>query len=333
MTPTTTLAIEALGLKRAFGTTRAVDELDLSVPRGIVFGLLGPNGAGKTTTIRMLATLLRPDGGSAHVFGHDIVREADAVRHHVSLTGQSASVDPDLTALENLVLLGRLLGLPRRAAKARAVELLETFDLAEAGRQQVTNLSGGMRRRLDIAASLIVRPPLLFLDEPTTGLDPRGRRRTWDIVRAIVADGTTVVLTTQYLDEADQLCDRIAVIDHGRVIAEGTSAELKGTVGAGALRLRLLDPGRRGEARDLLERVLNAPVRLDGDPATLSAQIAAADGARELGARATRALAELSAAGVEVGQFALGQPTLDEVFLALTGRPAEADAVEAKETR
>jgi ABC-2 type transport system ATP-binding protein len=332
MTPNTTPAIEAVGLERTFGSTRAVHELDLCVPQGTVYGLLGPNGAGKTTTIRILATLLRADRGSARIFGHDIECEADAVRRHVSLTGQFASVDPDLAAIENLVLLGRLLGLSRRAAKARAGELLETFDLTDARRRQVSNLSGGMRRRLDIAASLIVRPHLLFLDEPTTGLDPRGRRRTWEIVRAIVADGTTVVLTTQYLDEADQLCDRIAVIDHGTVIAEGTTAELKGTVGAGALRVRLLDPGRRGQARELLARELDAPVRVDDDPATLSAQIAAVNGANELGARAARALAALTAAGVAVGQFALGEPTLDEVFLTLTGRPAEADVAGAKET-
>jgi ABC-2 type transport system ATP-binding protein len=331
MTPATTPAIEAVGLQRAFGSTCAVDKLDLRVPGGIVYGLLGPNGAGKTTTIRILATLLRPDRGTARVFGHDVVREADVVRRCVSLTGQFASLDPDLTAVENLVLLARLLGLPRRAAKARANELLQSFDVAEAGRRQVANLSGGMRRRLDIAASLIVRPKLLFLDEPTTGLDPSSRWQTWGIVRAIVAEGTTVVLTTQYLDEADQLCDRIAVIDHGTVIAEGTTAELKSTAGAGALRVRLLDACRRGEARELLARELNASVHLDSDPAALSVQVVSADGAPQHGARATRALALLSAAGIAVGQFDFGQPTLDEVFLALTGRPAAADVADTRQ--
>jgi daunorubicin/doxorubicin transport system ATP-binding protein len=330
MTPTPTLAIEAVGLTRAFGHTRAVDGLDLTIPPGVVYGLLGPNGAGKTTTIRMLATLLRPDGGTARVFGRDIVREADAVRRHVSLTGQFASVDGDLTGFENLVLLGRLLGFSRRAAKARASELLETFDLADAGRRQVIKLSGGMRRRLDIAASLIRTPDLLFLDEPTTGLDPRSRQQTWEIVRTIVAGGTTVVLTTQYLDEADQLSDRIAVIDHGRVVAEGTNAELKGTVGAGTLQVRLLDPNRRSEAEGILARVLRAPVRVEANPGLLSTRITAPNG--ELGARATHALTELAASGVGVHQFALGQPTLDEAFLALTGRPAEPEDADAKET-
>jgi ABC-2 type transport system ATP-binding protein len=321
MTPTRALAIEAVGLCRAFRSTRAVDRLDLSVPAGLVYGLLGPNGAGKTTTIRMLATLLRPDAGTACVLGHDIVHDADAVRRHVSLTGQFASIDGELTGVENLLLLGRLLGLSRRGAKARAAELLDTFDLTDAGRRQVMKLSGGMRRRLDIAASLIRRPDLLFLDEPTTGLDPHSRRQTWEIVRTIVAAGTTVILTTQYLDEADRLSDRIAVIDHGTVIAEGTTAELKSTIGAGSLEVQLLDRERRSDAERILARALHAPVRIEANGAVLSARIAAPNG--ELGARAGRALAELAAGGVGVRQFALGQPTLDEVFLALTGRRAE----------
>ncbi len=329
MTPAPPLAIEASGLTKRFRETRAVDALDLAVPEGLVYGLLGPNGAGKTTTIRMLATLLRPDSGTARVFGRDVVREPDAVRRHISLTGQFASLDSELTGVENLVLLSRLLGFSRRDAKARVNELFETFDLAEAGRRQVRTLSGGMRRRLDIAASLIVRPDLLFLDEPTTGLDPRSRQQTWQIVRAIVADGTTVVLTTQYLDEADRLSDRIAVIDHGRVIAEGTSAELKGTVGAGTLRLRLLDARRRDEAERIFARTLDASVHLDSDPNTLSARISAPNG--DLGAESTRALAELAAAGVTVSQFALDQPTLDEAFLALTGQTAEHERTNAKE--
>jgi ABC-2 type transport system ATP-binding protein len=211
-----TLAIEASGLVKQFGDTRAVGGVDLSVRLGAVYGFLGPNGAGKTTTIRMLATLLEPDAGTARVLGHDVVRDADAVRRRVSLTGQFASVDEELTGCENLVLLGRLLGYPRPRTRARADELLDAFGLGEAGKRQVKTYSGGMRRRLDIAASLVVTPELMFLDEPTTGLDPRSRNQVWEIIRALVADGTTVLLTTQYLEEADQLADRIAVIDDGR---------------------------------------------------------------------------------------------------------------------
>ena len=233
MSSNSTLAIEATGLVKVFGTTRAVDGVDLSVSSGSVYGVLGPNGAGKTTTIRMLATLLGPDSGSARVFGHDIVREADAVRSLVSLTGQLASVDEDLTGRENLILLARLLGLKRPDAKQRATELLDAFGLADAAGRLVKNYSGGMRRRLDIAASIVVTPRLMFLDEPTTGLDPRSRNQVWDIIRALVAEGTTMLLCTQYLDEADQLADRIAVIDHGKVIAEGTPAQLKASVGLG----------------------------------------------------------------------------------------------------
>ena len=243
-----TLAIEATGLVKSFGDTRAVDGVDLAVRTGSVYGVLGPNGAGKTTTIRMLATLLRPDAGSARVLGHDIVEEADAVRGLVSLTGQLASVDEDLTGRENLILLGRLLGLKRAHAKARAAELLEAFGLADAAGRLVKNYSGGMRRRLDIAASIVVTPELMFLDEPTTGLDPRSRNQVWDIVRALRAGGTTILLCTQYLDEADQLADGIAVIDHGKVIAEGTPGQLKASVGGGALHVRLLDPEQRPEA-------------------------------------------------------------------------------------
>jgi ABC-2 type transport system ATP-binding protein len=326
-------AIEAIGLTRSFGRTRAVDGVDLAVPAGSVYGLLGPNGAGKTTTIRMLATLLRPDSGTARVFGRDIVRDADAVRGHVSLTGQFASVDAELTCLENLRLLGRLLGYRRRAARARAVELLDAFGLADAATRQASALSGGLRRRLDIAASIIVRPDVLFLDEPTTGLDPRSRLDTWRIVEAIVADGTTVVLTTQYLDEADKLSDRIAVIDHGTVIAEGTAAELKASVGSGTLEVRLVDPRNRHEAQRLLAEELDTDVVFDADPAVLSAQIASRDGAGEIGARVTRALGRLAAGRIEVSQFALGQPTLDEAFLALTGHTADHNSPNREATR
>ena len=315
MSGSATLAIEASGLVKTFGELRAVDGVDLAVRSGSVYGVLGPNGAGKTTTIRMLATLLRPDGGSARVLGHDIVRDADAVRGLVSLTGQIASVDEDLTGRENLVLLGRLLGLRRPDAKARAADLLDAFGLSDASGRLVKNYSGGMRRRLDIAASIVVTPELMFLDEPTTGLDPRSRNQVWDIVRALAAAGTTILLCTQYLDEADQLADGIAVIDHGRVIAEGTPAQLKASVGSGALHVRLLDPDQRPEAERVLGRVLD-DVHREADPAALSAPCADGD-------RAAEAVAELSRSGVRVASFALDQPSLDEVFLALTGRTAE----------
>jgi daunorubicin/doxorubicin transport system ATP-binding protein len=314
-----TLAIETRGLIKAFGETRAVDGIDLAVPAGTVFGVLGPNGAGKTTMIRMLATLLRPDGGRAEVLGYDVVDEADAVRGCVSLTGQFASVDEELSGRENLVLLGRLLGLSRQAARDRAGQLLEAFGLTEAANRLVREYSGGMRRRLDIAASIVITPALLFLDEPTTGLDPRSRNQVWEIVRVLVAEGTTVLLTTQYLDEADQLADRIAIIDHGKVIAEGTSAELKALIGSSTLHIRLHDPSQRDAAGAVVSRVLGEHVQLDADPAALSAR--APDTERVAGA-----LAQLADEGIDVAEFALGQPSLDEVFLELTGHPAEATA-------
>ncbi|SNS94947.1 ABC-2 type transport system ATP-binding protein [Asanoa hainanensis] len=304
-------AVEASGLVKAFGATRAVDGIDLTVPTGSVYGFLGPNGAGKTTTIRMLATLLRPDAGQARVFGHDVVAEPAAVRGRISLTGQYASVDETLTGRENLTLLGRLHKLTRAATATRADELLAAFDLADDGDRLVRTYSGGMRRRLDLAAGLVVRPDLLFLDEPTTGLDPRSRSEVWRVVRGLVADGATVLLTTQYLDEADQLADRIAVIDHGRLVAAGTNSELKSSIGGGTLHVRLRDPGDREAGLALLARALGAAVPVDGDPAGLTARAEAAGGA-------AAALAELSWAGIEVAEFALGQPTLDEVFLALT---------------
>jgi ABC-2 type transport system ATP-binding protein len=310
------LAIETEGLVKVFGTTRAVDGVDLAVRTGGVYGFLGPNGAGKTTTIRILATLLRPDAGSARVLGHDVVADPGAVRSRIGLTGQYASVDEDLTGFENLVLLGRLLGYSRPRAKSRAAELLDGFDLTEAAGRPVKKYSGGMRRRLDIAASIVVTPDLMFLDEPTTGLDPRSRNQVWDIVRALVAGGTTVLLTTQYLDEADQLADRIAVIDRGRVIAEGTPGELKASVGSGSLHVRLLDPAQRPTAERVLAAALGVPVELDSDPAALFARVSDPE-------RVAVALAELSRAGVAFTDFALGQPSLDEVFLALTGHPAE----------
>ncbi|MFE0687946.1 ATP-binding cassette domain-containing protein [Streptomyces sp. JH002] len=309
------LAIETTGLVKTFGAQRAVDGVDLAVPAGTVYGVLGPNGAGKTTTVRMLATLLRPDAGRALVFGHDVVREAAAVRDRVSLTGQYASVDEDLTGTENLVLLCRLLGHGKPAARHRAAQLLGVFGLTDAAGRQVKNYSGGMRRRLDIAASIVNTPELLFLDEPTTGLDPRSRNQVWDIVRAVVAQGTTVVLTTQYLDEADRLADRIAVIDTGRVIAEGTPGELKASVGAGTVLVRLRDAAQRERARQVLAAALGTEVRPGADPVALTARVPAGGTAGP----AARALAELGAAGITVDEFSLGQPSLDEVFLALTG--------------
>src|SRR3954464_1292843 len=308
-------AIEANGLVKSFGSLRAVNGVDLVVRRGSVYGVLGPNGAGKTTTIRMLATLIRPDAGEATVLGHDLLRAPDAVRRRVSLTGQLASVDEELTGRENLVLLGRLLGLRHRAAKVRAAELLDAFGLADAAGRLVKHFSGGMRRRLDIAASIVVTPELMFLDEPTTGLDPHSRNQVWDIGRALSAAGTTILLCTQYLDEADQLADGIAVIDHGKVIAEGTPSQLKASVGSGALHVRLLDPEQREEAHALLERELG-PTQREGDPSALTAPCASAD-------RGAQAVAALAQQGIGLAGFTLGQPSLDEVFLALTGHPAE----------
>jgi ABC-2 type transport system ATP-binding protein len=318
------LAIETEGLVKTFGDTRAVDGVDLRVRAGTVYGVLGPNGAGKTTTIRMLATLLHPDSGSARVLGHDVVNEADAVRTRVSLTGQFASVDEELTGRENLSLLGRLLGFGRGPAGERADELLDAFGLTEAADRLVSGYSGGMRRRLDIAASIVVTPDLLFLDEPTTGLDPRSRNQVWEIIRILVAAGTTVLLTTQYLEEADQLADRIAIIDHGRIIAEGTSGDLKASVGSGALHVRLHDPDDRPLAKHVLSAALGVPTYLESDPTTVTARSAEAG---EVGA----ALTELSRAGIAVAELSLGQPSLDEVFLALTGHPAELDGADDDE--
>ncbi|RLP88616.1 MULTISPECIES: ATP-binding cassette domain-containing protein [unclassified Micromonospora] len=319
---TTGLAIEAAGLTRSFGDTRALAGIDLQVPAGTVYGLLGPNGAGKTTAVRVLATLLRPDGGTARVFGHDVVTEADAVRSRVSLTGQYASVDEDLTGTENLVLLARLLGLRKPAARERAAALLAAFGLTDASDRQVKKYSGGMRRRIDIAASILNTPDLLFLDEPTTGLDPRSRNQVWEIIRAVVAHGTTVLLTTQYLDEADQLAGRIAVVDHGRVIAEGTPGELKSSVGSGTVHLRLRDPAQRPEAEKVLQAALGVPVQLEADPVALLARVGEAGTDLDASAQAARALGDLARAGIVVDDFSLGQPSLDEVFLALTDHPA-----------
>ncbi|MFX3618986.1 MAG: ATP-binding cassette domain-containing protein [Sporolactobacillus sp.] len=309
-------AVQATGLVKAFGKKPAVDGLDLVIPRGTVYGFLGPNGAGKTTTIRMLSTLLRPDAGQATVMGHDLLQEPEAVRQHISLTGQFASVDEILSGKENLMMIARLMGYSHKKAKMRAEQLLDVFGLKKAAAVQVKKYSGGMRRRIDIAASIVLRPDLLFLDEPTTGLDPRSRNQIWEIIRALVASGTTVLLTTQYLEEADQLADRIAVIDSGRIIAEGTSGELKASIGTGVLHVRLLHAETREQAQQILAATLNTPILLTSDPLTLTAQIQHAE-------LAAKALGELAAASITVTDFSLGQPSLDEVFLSLTGQPAD----------
>lgn len=309
-------AIETSGLIKTFGATRALDDLNLTIRGGSVYGLLGPNGAGKTTAIRVLTTLLEPSGGSATVLGLDVVRDAALVRQKVSLTGQYASVDEDLTGHENLVLVSRLLGMSWTDARSRATELLAAFGLEEAAKRQVSTFSGGMRRRIDIAASLVTRPEILFLDEPTTGLDPRSRNQVWDLVRQIAADGTTVLLTTQYLEEADRLAERMAVIDHGRVIAEGTSRELKGSIGSNALRLQLANQDQRSEAHALVNGILADAVLPNTDPTALSVKVTDASAAAQV-------LSALSQANIQLSDFSLGAPSLDDVFFALTGRPPE----------
>ena len=316
------IAIETRGLVKTFGSTRAVDGVDLTVRRGGIYGFLGPNGAGKTTVIRMLATLLRPDGGEAWVLGHDVLTEAKVIREKIALTGQFASLDEDLTGIENLIMLGRLLGLSSRAARSRGLDLLAAFGLSEAAEKQVKKYSGGMRRRLDIAGSLIVTPELMFLDEPTTGIDPRSRNQVWEIIRTLVAGGTTILLTTQYLEEADQLADRLAVIDHGTVIAEGTPGQLKAQVGSGALTVRVIDEVDREDAARVLAEVTGAEVYRESDPTALTTRV-------DETARAAAALTALEAEGLGIETFSLGQPSLDEVFLTLTGGPAETAADEA----
>ena len=323
--PASEWAVEADGLVKAFGRTRAVDGVDLRVATGSVYGVLGPNGAGKTTTIAMLATQLRPDAGDARVFGHDVVREPQVVRQLIGLTGQYASLDEALSGVENLVLFSRLQGFTRGAAKRKAAELLEEFGLSDAATKPVTQYSGGMRRRLDLAASLIAQPPLIFLDEPTTGLDPRTRTQMWNTIRRLVATGSTVLLTTQYLDEADQLADRIAVIDQGRVVAEGTPDDLKASVGESSLHLRLFDGTDLDDAAVAVERVLgNRPV-VSRDSGRLTAPMHDAERVAEL-------LVTLREAGIRLEELSVSKPTLDEAFLALTGHgiePVESDAVAA----
>lgn len=306
-------AIETSGLVKTFGETRALDHVDLSIRGGSVYGILGPNGAGKTTTIRVLTTLLKPTSGRVSVLGHDVLSDAAAVRQKVSLTGQYASVDEDLTGHENLVLISRLLGLSWGDAKKRATELLGSFGLADAAGKQVRTYSGGMRRRIDIAASLVTTPEILFLDEPTTGLDPRSRNQVWDLVRQIAADGTTVLLTTQYLEEADRLAERLAVIDHGRVIAEGTSRDLKASVGSTALHFHLAKEEQLPQAKELLARVVPDGVLPSTETLAFSVKVSDVSKAADI-------LSALSAARIEVADFSMGAPSLDDVFFALTGR-------------
>jgi oleandomycin transport system ATP-binding protein len=318
---TTAHAIEATGLVKRFGKTTALDGVDLAARPGRILGVLGPNGAGKTTAVRILATLLKPDAGRARVCGYDVVRDAHQVRQLIGLTGQYASVDEGLSGTNNLIMIGRLLGLPRGAARARASELLARFDLAEAAGRPAKTYSGGMRRRLDLAASLVGSPRVLFLDEPTTGLDPRSRTDVWGMVRGLVAEGVTVLLTTQYLDEADQLAHDIVVIDHGTVVATGTPDELKARTGGQVLQVSPADPARLAEVAALLAAWTSAEVAADADAGLATAPVSDAAGL-------PRIFRELDDRGIELAEFTLRKASLDEVFFALTGRHAEADTGE-----
>ncbi|WP_306514025.1 ATP-binding cassette domain-containing protein [Janibacter hoylei] len=311
----TSPVIEAHGLVKTFGDFVAVDDVSFEVPRGTVFGLLGPNGAGKTTTVRMMTTLATPTRGTATVAGHDVVREPDAVRASMGLTAQGATVDDLLTGRENLRLIGDLYGLPGREVRRRAEDLLERFSLTEAGDKVVKDYSGGMRRRIDLAVSLIAHPSVLFLDEPTTGLDPRSRVELWEVLRDLVREGTTLLLTTQYLDEADQLADQICVIDHGRIIAQGTPLELKNQSGATSL---VVTVSRHDEVSRAAELVRGAvgEVHVDADARRLTAPGA---GVADL----TRIAGALDGAGIEVDDLGMQRPSLDDVFLSLTGHAAE----------
>ena len=313
---TTTAAIDAVGLVKSFGQLRAVDGIDLEVCQGEIFGVLGPNGAGKTTMLKMLATLLPIDAGQARVFGVDVAREPHRIRQLVGVTGQYASVDEDLTATENLWLFGKLQGLRSADARAAAKRLLGQFGLEAAANKPISQFSGGMRRRLDLAASLITRPPLIFLDEPTTGLDPRTRGQMWDTIRGLVAEGSTVLLTTQYLDEADQLAGRIAVIDRGRKVAEGTPDELKSSVGNATLQLQLAPDTDQELARQIVRRVAGAEPVLTPESGRMNVPLDTAD-------RAADILIGFRQAGVSIISVSVAKPTLDEVFLTITGHGAD----------
>ncbi len=305
--------IEAEGLQKSFGDTLAVRDVSLSVPAGSILGVLGPNGAGKTTTVRMLTTLSRPDRGRATVAGFDVLRDPQAVRRRIGVTGQNATLDEQLTGRENLEMVSQLGGARRLEARARATEMLERFDLVDAADRVVKGYSGGMRRRLDLSASLVGRPTVLFLDEPTTGLDPTSRMGMWEIIRELVADGTTVLLTTQYLDEADTLADRIVVIDHGTVIAEGTSLELKSMVGGEQIELSLAEP--HPEAAAVLTPLASGTVTVDGRHVRMPVDLSPG--------LATTVVRALDAAGIAVDVVEVRRPSLDDVFFELTGRPAE----------
>jgi oleandomycin transport system ATP-binding protein len=318
------VAIEARGLVKRFGKTTALDGVDLVARKGTVLGLLGPNGAGKTTAVRSLATLIRPDAGTARVLGYDVQRDAHQVRQLIGLTGQYASVDELLSGFNNLVMIGRLLGIPRRQAKRRASELLERFDLTEAARRPAKTYSGGMRRRLDLAAALLAppqvgRPQVLFLDEPTTGLDPRSRGELWSIVRDLTADGATVLLTTQYMEEADQLCHDITVIDHGKVIASGTPDELKAKVGGQVLAVTAADRSRVAEIEVLVAERTGVTPAIEAESGTVTVQVPDA-------AMVPALFRELDDKGIAVDEFALRKASLDEVFFALTASPEHADS-------
>ncbi|MGX7823637.1 ATP-binding cassette domain-containing protein [Actinokineospora sp. 24-640] len=316
------LAVRAEGLVKTFGSTRALDGVDLEIPTGTVLGLLGPNGAGKTTTVRILTTLLKPDAGRAFVAGHDVAADPQAVRRSIGLSGQYAAVDENLTGTENLYMVGRLYGLSRADARSRAKELVGRFRLTEAAGRPARTYSGGMRRRLDLAGALIAEPAVVVLDEPTTGLDPRGRMETWDVIGELVADGATVLLTTQYLEEADQLADRILVIDRGKVIASGTADQLKGEVGGERLDIVVADLGELAAARAALTAVGVGEPEVDEHQRRLSIKV-------ETGPKAlVEALRLLDRDSVAVLDVGLHRPTLDDVFLALTGHAAEEERPE-----
>lgn len=315
-------AIRAEGLVKTFGDVRALDGVDLDVPEGTVLGLLGPNGAGKTTAVRCLTTLLRPDAGHAVVAGIDVLKDPDAVRHNIGLSGQFAAVDEYLTGRENLVMVGRLYQMGRRAAKARADELLEQFHLTDAADRITKNYSGGMRRRLDLAAALVVRPPVMFMDEPTTGLDPRNRLQLWDVIKDLVSGGTTLLLTTQYLEEADHLAHDIAVVDHGKVIARGTSDELKSRTGGERIEVIVRARELMPEAATVLTGYGVGELAVEDHTRKLTVPVS---GGPKLLAEVIR---ELDARGVELDDVGLRRPTLDDVFLSLTGHMAEAAETE-----